>query len=61
MTHWDAHAKALFDPQTGLFRNCSAMHGRRRLLRVRDVAQIESEVCADAKLIETTQTNTPYW
>ena len=26
MTHWDAHAKALFDPQTGLFRNCSAMH-----------------------------------
>ena len=26
VTHWDAHAKALFDPQTGLFRNCSAMH-----------------------------------
>ena len=28
---------------------------------MRDVAQIESEVCADAKLIEATQTNTPYW
>ena len=25
---------------------------------MRDVAQIESEVCADAKLIEATQTNT---
>ena len=42
----------------GIVRRCT---GRRRLLRVRDVAQIESEVCADAKLIEATQTNTPYW
>jgi len=42
----------------GIVRRCT---GRRRLLRMRDVAQIKSEVWADAKFIEATQTNTSYW
>lgn len=41
--HWDLHAKALFDPQTGVFRDCSAGHRPRETRRILDVTGQELE------------------
>lgn len=61
VNHWDPHAKALFDPRTGVFRDCSAMHRPNETVRVRDMAQLESRVWAEPRFIEVTGDINPYW
>lgn len=59
--HWDAHARALFDPQTGVFRDCSSMHRPGDSVRVRDVTESSSDVHSDSDFIEITEDSNPYW
>lgn len=61
VNHWDGHVKALFDPQTGVFRDCSAMHRPGETVRVRDAAYLESGVGSDPAFLKATQSITPYW
>ncbi len=61
VSHWDAHAKALFDPQTGVFRDCSAMHRPAETVRLRDIARLDSEVRADTNFMDATEDFHPYW
>jgi len=61
VTHWDGHAKALFDPQTGVFRDCSAMHRPAETVRLRDIARLDSEVRADTNFMDATEDFHPYW
>ena len=56
--HWDLHAKALFDPQTGVFRECSAGHRPGDSRRVLDATGNESE---SARFDEVGDTWDPYW
>lgn len=42
--HWDLHARALFDPQTGVFRDCSAGHRPAESRRVRNVSADELQM-----------------
>lgn len=61
VTHWDGHAKALFDPQIGVFRDCSAMHRPAETVRLRDIARLDSEVRADTNFMDATEDFHPYW
>ena len=56
--HWDLHARALFDPQTGVFRDCSAGHRPAESRRVREVATGQLEM---AGFHEVGDVVNPYW
>lgn len=56
--HWDLHARALFDPQTGVFRDCSAGHRAPEVKRVREVAAEELEMSGFHAVSDVVN---PYW
>lgn len=61
ITHWDGHAKALFDPQTGVFRDCSAMHRPAETVRLRDVVMEKPAASDDQEFLDATADSDPYW
>lgn len=52
--HWDAHRRALCDPEVGVFRDCSAGHDPGRSKRIMDVADVLADVVDD-------EDASPYW
>lgn len=52
--HWDAHRRALCDPEIGVFRDCSAGHDPGRSKRISDVAGALADVVDD-------EDRNPYW
>lgn len=60
VNHWDPHSRALFNPQTGVFRNCTAGHWLDDK-RVCDVVTATSQALYDEEFEDQVLTNYPFW
>lgn len=56
--HWDLHAKSLFDPRTGVFRDCASGHRAGDDPRIREVSGKEAE---SPEFLDITATGSPDW